>query len=164
MKVSLNPIRVYTEDDVYHYTSDNRPILDLKANDEILATAIDNITSNSYAVVQSGSWASLSIALNLNQDLGKPFAYKINLFAIQDQSVLAAQDSNFSEDIIIGYNDLGTGVTVLNTTNIFNKKIGTATLVKTFSGNGVNLNINFSGYTGLKGYVLARVERFGVDV
>lgn len=40
-KDTFNPVRLYTENDAYHYTVDNRPLQDLNDNDEILANAID---------------------------------------------------------------------------------------------------------------------------
>jgi hypothetical protein len=38
--ITLNTVRVYTNEDVYHYTVDNRPLQDLIANDNILLSAI----------------------------------------------------------------------------------------------------------------------------
>jgi hypothetical protein len=43
MTIELNEVRLYTDDDVYHYTVDNRPLQDLASNDEILAEAINNL-------------------------------------------------------------------------------------------------------------------------
>ena len=39
--VTLNPVRYYTADDVFHYTVDNRPLQDLAANDVLLQETID---------------------------------------------------------------------------------------------------------------------------
>jgi hypothetical protein len=39
--ISLGTVRFYTNQDVYHWTVDNRPLQDLSSNDAILANAIN---------------------------------------------------------------------------------------------------------------------------
>ncbi len=41
MATVLLPVRLYTDSDVYHFTTDNRPLQDLIDNDNILAAAVD---------------------------------------------------------------------------------------------------------------------------
>ncbi|MNK27665.1 hypothetical protein D3C87_460270 [compost metagenome] len=41
----LGEVRYYTEDDVYHYSVDNRPLQDLASNDGILQAAIDALVN-----------------------------------------------------------------------------------------------------------------------
>ena len=43
--ITLNTVRYYTGDDPYHYTVDNRPLQDLNSNDQILLSAIQNLTN-----------------------------------------------------------------------------------------------------------------------
>lgn len=40
---SFNPVRYYTDQDVYHYTVDNRPLQDLASNDAVLEEAINTL-------------------------------------------------------------------------------------------------------------------------
>lgn len=162
MSVNLTTIRYYTADDVYHYVNDNRPLQDLEQNDIALKNAIDQITNSTTTVTNVGNWATLSLTLDLHQDLGKPFAYRIKVWAIKDQSQTTGQAATLSEDLVFGYNSLGGNVTVQQVNNIFNQSIGTGTLVKTFTGSGNNLVISFSGYTGSLGYAVAKAERFGL--
>lgn len=162
MSVTLNTIRYYTPDDAYHYTSDNRPLSDLEQNDIALKDALDLVTNNTTTKVVVGNWATLSVSFDLHQDQGKPFAYRIKVWATKDQSLTVTQSSTISEDIIVGYSDISGSVTVQQVTNLVNQGIGTGTLVKTFTGNGNNLVISFSGYTGSTGYVVAKAERFGI--
>jgi hypothetical protein len=54
--VTFNTVRFYTQDDVYHYTADNRPLQDLASNDTLLQEAIDTVNdsvSNLATVVVS---------------------------------------------------------------------------------------------------------------
>jgi hypothetical protein len=41
--ITLNPVRYYTNQDVYHYTVDNRPLSDLASNDAVLEEAIETL-------------------------------------------------------------------------------------------------------------------------
>ena len=141
---------------------DNRPLQDLEQNDIALKGAIDQITNNTTTVTNVGNWATLSLTLDLHQDLGKPFVYRIKIWAIKDQTQTTSQAATISEDLVFGYNSLAGNVTVQQTNNILNQSIGTGTLVKTFTGSGNNLVISFSGYTGSLGYAIARAERFGL--
>lgn len=43
MAVTLPPVDFFTEDDVFHYTTENRPLQDLATRDEVLAAAVDDI-------------------------------------------------------------------------------------------------------------------------
>ena|SRR5579859_6341517 len=43
--VNFNTVRLYTNQDVYHYTIDNRPLQDLSSNDVLLQVAIDYVNS-----------------------------------------------------------------------------------------------------------------------
>lgn len=42
---TLPEVRLYTEEDPYHYTIDNRPLSDLAARDDALINAIVAVTS-----------------------------------------------------------------------------------------------------------------------
>lgn len=162
MSVNLSTIRYYGPDDAYHYTTDNRPLQDLEQNDIALKNAIDQITNNTTTVSSVGNWATLSLSLDLHQDLGKPFAYRVKVWAIKDQTQTTGQSATISEDVVFGYNDLSGSVVIQQVNNIVNQSIGTGTLVKTFTGSGNNMIISFSGYTGSLGYVVAKAERFGL--
>jgi len=159
---TLNVIRYYTQDDAYHYATDNRPLQDLESNDLILKASIDDITTNTTTQITVGNWATLAVALDFNSNKGKPFAYRIRIWGTKDQSLTSTQSSTLSEDMIFGYCDIAGNVNVQQVTNILNQSIGTGALVKTFTGSGTLLMINFSGYTGLGGYVLVKAERFGI--
>lgn len=44
--VTLNPVRYYSQDDVYHYTVDNRPLQDLASNDLLLQAGLDMLNAS----------------------------------------------------------------------------------------------------------------------
>lgn len=43
---SFTPVRFYTQFDPYFFSVDNRPLIDLAANDLVLASAIDGLVTN----------------------------------------------------------------------------------------------------------------------
>lgn len=159
---SLLPVRLYTANTPYHYTEDNKPLQDLQNNDQILATAIDALSSSTDVKIVVGNWSGLQIDFDLFPDLGKPFAYKFKLWGIQDQSLLSTQSSTFREDFLIGYNAIPGNSTILQTWTEENHNVGTGTLVVNYTASGNTLSLTFSGYTGTNAYVIAKRERFGI--
>jgi hypothetical protein len=63
---------------------------------------------------------------------------------------------------VVGYNQNPGDVHVEGSNMVFKHSTGAGVLVPTFTGNGNNLEVHFSGYTGLNGYVVAKIERFGL--
>jgi hypothetical protein len=162
MALTLPTIRYYTVDSPYHFSEDNKPLEDLASRDVTLANAIDALNADTRIFTAAGSWAApLTVSIDLSIDLNKAFAYKIKLWAIQDQTLLATQVSTVLEDLLIGHNTSGT-VAILTNTNLFKYKAGVPTLTQTYTGSSNNLVISFSGYTGANGYVIAKAERFGI--
>lgn len=60
--VTFNTVRFYTQDDVYHYTADNRPLQDLASNDTLLQAAIDILA----AAITSGGVSSQDFAAGVD--------------------------------------------------------------------------------------------------
>lgn len=72
--ITLNTVRYYTNQDVYHYTVDNRPLQDLASNDVILEQAVETLDPElapaaqplagpeKFTVVQNGEYVSASIS------------------------------------------------------------------------------------------------------
>ncbi len=162
MTIALNTIRYYTQADPYHYSVDNRPLYDLEQNDIILRSYMDQIVVNTSSSVLAGTWGSIIVSFDLTVDRGRPFAYKIKTWVVEDKSLTDLQSSYLSEDIIVGYSHVSGVVNILEVSNLFIQSYGPSTLTKVFTGSGNNLNINFSGYSGSNGYVQCRAERFGI--
>lgn len=160
--LALPDVRFHTYDSPYHYTEDNKPLHDLFDRDIVLRDAIDFLNRNQYTVVASTNWSTLTISFDLRIDLNKPFAYRIKAWAIQDQVLLASQQSTMFEDIVIGHNTYPGAVSVLSSWNQATRKVGASTLTWSYSGSGNNLVISFAGYSGAGGYVIAKAERFGI--
>jgi hypothetical protein len=147
--ISLSPIRYYDENDVYHYTVDNRPLEDLRNNIESIVTVVDNLDSGNVSVI--GDWTGISYTKNVFSMRGKPFAYVLKLFAIQDSSVLTQQETTYKSQLIIGsVSDLG--VVSIHSTNILSTNyFGATPLVTNFSTTTDNIVLTFSGYSGANG-------------
>ena len=161
MPITLQNIRYYTENSPYHYTTDNEPLIDLEQNDIALKAAVEEIQLNHDSQVVAGNWSSLKVIFNLHEDLDKQFGYLVKVWAVRDQAVLAGQSATLMQFTILGYNLNPGNVNISSSTQLFKHSTGTGTLTPTFTGNGNNLEITFSGYTGTNGYVLAKIERFG---
>lgn len=162
MTVTLNTIRYHTEDTPYHYTYDNNPLSDLESNDVALKAAIDSVTNITSVTTASGSWSGLTIPLDLSRDSGKPFVYKIKIFAVNASTVLASQSSALIEDLIQGYSTAGV-ITVLATTHLVSQRLGALTLVVTYTPGTNLLTLSFSGYTATSNaYIQVKAERFGI--
>lgn len=74
MTIQLTPVRYYSDNDVYHYTVDNRPLQDLAANDaallaEITASDPDSVSqvtsldgTEYISAKKSGSWLGTTLS------------------------------------------------------------------------------------------------------
>jgi len=161
MSIILPDVRFHTSTSPYHYTEDNKPLEDLEARDNALKTAIEEVTTTNQSSTKVGHWSGLQVTFDLADELNQPFAYRIRVWALEDQSLLASQSSTILEDVVIGYNQTP-NVVVLNYWNIFSKKVGTPTLTTSYSGSGNNLVLSFSGYSGTGAFVRAKAEKFGI--
>lgn len=162
MALTLPQVRLHTDSSPYHYTEDNKPLEDLRDRDAILAAAIDDASENTQNVVATGNWVTLQGSINMVVDLGKPFAYRVRIWAIQDQAVGSPHVACFTEDILMGYNALPGVVNIQNRDTNYKHDFGAATLTVTYTPSANNLNVSFSGFTGSNGYVLIKAERFGI--
>lgn len=86
-----------------------------------------------------------------------PFTVVVRTFMHDNVANLAAQNTTYEEDVIIGYNAGGGAVTIQSTTQLHKVSQGTAGTV-TFTASGENINVTFSGapYNNAAGF--ARVE------
>jgi hypothetical protein len=162
MPVTLQTVRYYTENSPYHYTADNEPLQDLEQNDILLKAAVEAVEQSYDTKTVAGNWTGLKVVFDLQKDMQKPFAYALKIWASQDQSVLAGQAATLMQYTIFGYNLNPGNVVLSGNTQLFRHSTGAGTLTPTFTGNGNNLEITFSGYTGNNGYVVAKLERFGI--
>lgn len=113
---TLNTVRYYTDDDVYHYTVDNRPLQDLASNDEILATAIEGLdpttTTTAAASTLTGSESAL---LNQSGNLvtsttGTNAAFANSAFGVASIAALKLLPTTiFTKATTAGYASVGDG-------------------------------------------------------
>ncbi len=162
MTIALQNIRFYTADSPYHYTSDNEPLQDLEQNDIALKNAVEALSQTINTQVVVGNWATLKAVFDLQQEINKPFAYRVKIWGAKDQSVLAGQIASLIECSVFGYNTNPGNVVVSGMTIVSNTSVGAGTLTPVFTGNANNLELTFTGYTGTNGYVVAKIERFGL--
>lgn len=162
MNVILQPIRYYTATTPYHYTSDNLPLSDLEQNDIALKNAVETLSQTISTQIAVGNWTTLKAVFDLQQDMNKPFGYLVKIWAIKDQANQISQSSSMIQCSVVGYNTNPGAVTVFGSNTAYNHSFGAGTLTPIFTGNGNNLELTFSGYTGLNGYVVAKIERFGL--
>lgn len=155
-------VRYFTKDSPYHYTTDNQPLQDLAARDDALNTAFQAFSSTNQQIISAGNWGTIQVNLDVTQDQGKPFAYKLRTWAIQDQSIANAQNASFFEDIVFGYSGIGGAVTISNTIAISGNRSGATVLTRSINASSNTVILTFSGYTGTNGFVLCKAERFGI--
>lgn len=161
MAVALTTIRYFDANSAYHYTVDNQPLSDLESNDIALKSAIDNL---SQEVILTGTWGTNAMKLvwDLTADLNKQFAYKISFWALQDSTVITgSMNSSYREIGVIGYNSGGT-VTVSSSSTLASFDVNTGIATVTAAGNGNNLELTFSTYTGANGYLIAKIGKFRI--
>jgi hypothetical protein len=161
MTISLPDVRYHTVNSPYHYTEDNKPLQDLAARDLVLKAAVEDAAANNITAIAAGNWTGLTVPLDLHNDMGKAFAYRIRIWAIQDQNIAVSQCATLMEDVIFGHNNLPGTVVIDSTFNHFSIQSGAPVLTQTYTPSGNNINVTFSGYTGTGGYVLIKAERFG---
>lgn len=161
MSIILPNVRYHTSDSPYHYTEDNKPLEDLALRDQTLQTAIEAVSDSNFSTLAVGNWTNLQASLDLSSVIGLPFALRVRLWAIQDQSVSATQNATLSEDILTGYVSAGGTTNILSTFNNYKRQQGASILTYTYVPSGTSLNITFSGYVGTNAYIIVRAERFG---
>lgn len=162
MALTLPTVRYFTAASPYHYTEDNKPLQDLASRDDALNTAFQAFSNVNQQAIAVGNWGTLSVALDLTQDIGKPFAYKIRTWAIQDQAIASTQNATYFEDLILGFSSAAGAITISSTVSLNNNKTGTSTLVRTYTPTTNTLTMTFTGYSGASAYVLSKAERFGI--
>lgn len=86
---------------------------------------------------------------------GNSFTLSVRVYAHDNYSSLAAQNSVFREDTIIGYNASGGGVAIFTPTNVFTHSQGTASTIS-YTANGENIQVGFTSYSNANAF--ARVE------
>jgi hypothetical protein len=85
--ITLNQVRVFTENDVYHYTVENRPVTDLASNDEILKTELERqsrVTTSDMGDADSSPVASGRITVFYNTPLTSARVVNLNITNPQD--------------------------------------------------------------------------------
>lgn len=157
--VNLGTVRYYTNSDVYHYTTDNRPLQDLATNDALMAAAINNLANNRFNVTFAGAWAGLLLPLDFSSAIGKVFGAKITVSAVQDSSNITTSASTLLEVGMIGYNTLAGSVTIQQQSTVYTMNNGGAVTVN-FTASGNNINVTFSGYSGTNASVFIKVEQY----
>lgn len=162
MIIPLQTIRFYTEDSPYHFTTDNEPLRDLEQNDIAIRNAVNALSQSISTQIVAGNWSTLKAIFDLQQDINKPFAYRMKIWGAQNQATLAGQNSSLIECSILGYNLTPGSVVVSGSAIVSNVSVGVGTLTPVFTGSGNNLEVTFTGYSGANGYVVAKIERFGL--
>lgn len=165
INIVLNNIRYFDADTPYHYTTDNLPLSDLENNDIALKAAIMQLDQNTLYTNWSGDWSTvgnLNLSLNLTAERGKPFCFKVKIWAIEDTAVTIGQASTYREDLVFASNSLAGLATIDTTTNLVNQRTAAPTLTVTYSASGENIRTAYSGYSGTRGLLLIKAERNGI--
>lgn len=110
-----------------------------------------------FRSVSLGALNTKPISFDLSNFDGKAFMVKVKVWAWNNTAVLGAQETTFTEDIIMGYNVGGSPATILKTQNL-TKVFNTTDASITYSISGENLQINFASYTNANGYAIANLE------
>lgn len=161
MSIALPTVRYYTANSPYHYTTDNEPLQDLAARDDAIALAVEDFSKANQVIIGTGTWGTIVPFINCTPLAGKPFAFRVRLWAIENQSIGVSQNSTLSEDLIFGSVDVDTNVTILSTINKFKHGAGTqANYSYVTTGGGIN--VPFTVYSGANGYILIKVEHYTV--
>lgn len=163
MSLVFTDVRFYTENDVYNFAVDNRPMQDLDANTRVLKAAFENFSGNTMYATATGDWASTTLSLNLEESKGKQFTYRISLWMVEDKTVLsnAAHITRETWEVT-GVNQLTGVVTILESFRESTRTLGTGTPVAVaFTAVPNGIQISFSGFSGLNGQIAAKIERLG---
>jgi hypothetical protein len=104
-----------------------------------------------------GNLTAQTVTIPLSFLDARAFALKMRVYAHDDSTALSAQDMTYQEDIIVGYNASGAGVTIQSTTNAL-KVTRTSDATIAYAASGENIVVSFAGaaYNTATGY--ARVE------
>lgn len=105
----------------------------------------------------SGNLTTQTVTIPLSGLNGMPFTLASRVYAHDDTANVAAQNSSFQEDVIVGYNAAGGAVVLQSVTNIYKIVQGIDSGVS-YAASGENVVVSFSGapYTAASG--IARVE------
>ena len=165
MALTLTPLQYYSASDIYHYTVDNRPLVDVQTNLNSIKTALDPLlatSTNQVMLTMNGAWAGGIVpTFSILPDLLKPAAYKIRCWIVEDQGVSTSQNTYF-EDILLLSVTAGPTVAIQLRTNITLVSYGATTPTWVYSQAGNNVQVAFSNYSGSNGHMFMIVERFGV--
>lgn len=157
----LNPVRNYTADDVYHYTTDRRPILDLESNQLILSNAIDAIVQNTTPTVVNGNLSTVSATVPQGL-ISKHVRLKVYIFAIYNTTDYTTPSYVAEEVYLLANADSGGVLHLVGTsTQSLLKATGPAsgTYGSSFSTSGGSLVVNFSWVTSINGYAQIVINR-----
>ncbi|MDB4914885.1 MAG: hypothetical protein JWM95_2529 [Gemmatimonadetes bacterium] len=104
-----------------------------------------------------GDLTAQSVVIPLAGLDGNAFTLSVRVCAHDNSSSLAAQNSVFQEDTVIGYNASGGGVALFTpVSNVFKHSVGSVSTTVTYTASGENLLVGFSAYSSANAF--ARVE------
>lgn len=158
---TLVPVPLYTGNEPYHYTVDNKPLEAIIENLDILNQGVEAVAIDFGTVERNGTWGSLELPLDVNRERGKTFSYLLKFWAMENKSATALSNTTRATISIIGSNSLSGVVSLYSQENSFFQETGSEHLTITITSDSDRLLFNFSGYTGTNGFVLLRFERYG---
>ena len=160
--LTLPGVRVYTANDIYHYTTDNRPLIDLMSRDDALLAAINALSSNANFVIAKGNWDTLIAQIDLTAYRGTKFGFIVKIWATQDTANLADTNSILHEEILLGNNASTGGLTLDKRARVFSQWAGAIQPTINVVVNGDGLNISVTGYTGPNGIINVKFEPYSM--
>jgi len=105
-----------------------------------------------------GDLTTQNVVIPLVQLDANVIALRVSVYAHDDYTALALQNTTYSEDLIIGYNAGGGGaMSIQRMQNLSGTSIGIPVAIS-YIASGENLNVAFSGATYSKANAFARVE------
>lgn len=158
---SLVPVPLFTGNEPYHYTEDNKPLNAIIQNLDILNQGVESVAIDFGSIERNGTWGSLELPLDINRERGKTFSYLLKFWVMQDKSATALSSTTRAIIDVIGSNSLSGVVSIFSQETMFFHETGNEHLTINISPDSDRILFNFSGYTGTNGYVLLRFERYG---
>lgn len=102
-----------------------------------------------------GDITASAMTIPLSDYDGEAFALKVRAYMLDSEDATSGQNATYREDMLIGYNASGGGVTLQVTQNLLTVYQGTPETI-TYAGSDENVTLTFSNYSGAA--ALARVE------
>lgn len=161
MAVTLTPVRYFTQDSMFHYTTENMPLLDLSANDTALKTAVDSAVYDQQTLtnVNWGSGPQLSLPTTQETN-GKAFCWMLDLYIIEDPTVaVGSLKQAFLKWVGVAWKNGGS--VSFNNSNIIQSQYVGFSSINIFTGSsGTNLTLTINGASGTNGVLGYKWRRF----